>query len=259
MTDLIKIFNKVIKSKPVHYNPKALPSISPSSIGSSCLRKAYFDYARTPKETTMPIKADRILKLGTIIGDHIIDTFRQSNILKVIDYVMEDGSIQMAFKKPCLEFPIKSKMLECRKGFIDMVFIDDEKLQLAEFKSINSDGYAKLRKPIQKHMIQSVIYIHIFNNLLKTGAYNHIKSLKGFSQVTDIHLLYYCKNSSYLRCFTLSNTAHIFKEIIGKILAVKSVAQSKILPPTTEDYCNTCFYAKRCESNLLAPRDGGSI
>lgn len=260
MSNLAKAYNKLIKPRPSFYNPKSAPNMSPSALGSPCYRKVYYDFSKAPKENKIPIKLARLWRLGDVIGDHLIETFRKDKDIQVIDYNLPNGKPQMSFGKVRKEFPVDEPKLALRSGFLDMVFIEENKLKMAEFKSINENGYEKLNAgPAYKNVVQTVIYLFVFNIKLKKGDYKHIKALDGFTRLEEAHLLYYEKNSSKVKSFRLENLVDTFKQIVSKIIIIKSVLETKILPAPTQDYCKSCDYAKRCFKNALAPREGGYI
>ena len=246
MSTLPKIFNEAVRRKPKGKS-KRPPAFKPSMLGSPCMRKIYYSYNKTPEEKAFPIGTQRIVELGTAIGDHLYEVYKKAGI--AIDYVDENGNIPIVFGKPNPEFPINSPELEIPIGYIDMTGFIDGKLWLSEFKSINSRGYSNLDAPKPGHLIQGIIYLYIFNKLLKDGAYSHIEELAGIEKAEGMRFLYYNKDSSNMREYTITTADEIFKSIVTKIMTIKAHTENDTLPDKTSDYCNSCPWAKRCKNN----------
>ena len=250
MADLIKIFNKQVKSKSFKkaYKPDTF-KIKPSMIGSKCLRKAFYACTETPEDYPMPIGVQRICRLGDAVGDMLSEQFREAGVL--IDYHNEDGSIPKMFGSHNFEFPIEEPDLYIKKGYIDGVFNIDGKLWLGEFKSINSNGYKYLNGPKEMHYYQGIIYYYVFNKLLQEGRYAHIKELEGFEKAEGIVFLYYNKDTSTMKQFPVSQNDPFFQHVIERIMALKKFKEANELPPGTEDFCKSCNWRDKCAKNQL--------
>lgn len=254
---LVKVYNKAIKRPAFAYNPSAKPGFSPSSLGEKCVRKVYYAYNKSPSETDFPLKAQRIMKLGDLVGDHFSDIYRKAGIL--IDYYDASGKTPVIFKKPCKEFPIRAPKLGINWGFIDAVVIENGKLFLGEYKSINERGFIALTEPKPEHLVQGVTYFHVFNHMLRNGDFKHIKELVGFERAENITFVYYGKNVSELKEFVISDTSSVFKKTLERISYVMGIGEGDELPEMTENFCADCSYAKRCTAEQLAPRHGGLL
>lgn len=248
VSTLPKIFNEAIRQPAKTKKSKRPPAFKPSMLGSPCLRKVYYSYNKVPEEKAFPIGAQRIMELGNYVGDMLYAAFKKAGI--AIDYVDENGKIPIRFGKPCPEFPISSEELEIPNGLIDLTCIIEKQLWLGEFKSINSNGYSNLQGPKPAHLVQGIIYLYIFNKMLREGAYKHIKQLDDFDRATGIRFLYYNKDSSNLKEFTLTTADELFKQIVMKIETIKMHSKNDTLPEKTPDYCNSCPWAQRCSKNL---------
>lgn len=250
MADLIKIFNKHVKSQRFAkaYKPDTF-KIKPSMIGSKCLRKSFYACTETPEDYPVAIGIQRICKMGNAVGDMLTTEFREAGVL--VDYYNPDGTTPQMFGKPNPEFPITEPDLYIKKGYIDGVFIIDEKLWLGEFKSINSNGYKYLNGPKDSHYYQGIIYYYVFNKLLSEGAYDHIKELKGFKKAEGITFLYVNKDTSTMKQFAKADNDPFFQQVIQRIMTLKQFKEANQLPPGTEDFCKSCNWRDKCAQNKI--------
>lgn len=250
MVDLTKIFNKVVKGPKREHKEKP-PSIKPSSLGTPCYRKLYYSYNNVEPDFEFELKNLRIMKLGTAAGEMLIEEFRKAEDIKVVDYYNEDGSTPKYGGGESKEFPLSAPELSIKLAFIDMVFIQDGKLYLGEFKTCNDDKYKSLKDIDLNHKYQIFPYFYIFNKLLKEGKFSHIKELEGFTEAEGMVVLYLNKNTSYMKQFQMQKDDQFFLHIIQKINAVKAFTEAKQLPPKTPDWCGSCQYRTKCQENRL--------
>lgn len=226
-------------------------TIKPSLLGSPCIRKIYYNYMNTQEEIAFPLKNARVTTLGSLIGKHLAETFYKQGI--GIKFHKEDGSFYTDYDgSPDFEFRVDSEELQIALGKIDMVARFDDGIWLGEFKSINERGFKELNGPKPDHLIQGVIYLYLFNKFLKEGKFAHIKELEGVTKVRGIKFVYYHKDSSTLKEYSVSVADQVFIQVVTKIQEVMWFAQNDQLPPPTLDWCKSCPYQQRCAKNLKA-------
>lgn len=249
MTKLLtKIFeNNLLKDK---YPPSKSKSfrIKPSSLGSPCLRKIYYDSARVEPDFPFPLSAKKHMKLGDAIHDMLTDVFLDEGVL--VKFHKPDGTFYTDNGKPDYEFRLKSEELGFKLAKIDGVYIIDGKLFLGEYKSINTNGFGTLARPKDEHLIQAVCYFHVFNKMLKEGAFSHIKELNGFEKAEGIIFLYVHKNDNEFKEFLVTDTNSMFISIVEKIIKISDFYNKKELPPKTQDWCNSCPFRMKCSKNF---------
>jgi CRISPR/Cas system-associated exonuclease Cas4 (RecB family) len=217
-------------------------------LGTNCIRKLYYSYNKVEEDFLPDAKSARIMALGNSIGDMLAETFRKSGVL--VDYHEPGETADPTGKsKDQLEFPVRDKEIEINLGKIDAVTIIDGKLWLGEFKSINNNGFGKLIGPKPEHAVQGVIYLYLFNRLLKEGAFSHIEKLKDFTKAEGIIFLYINKDNSEVKEFELTEGDEIFKAVIMKMQGVKKCTQEGSLPEKTPEFCQTCPWRAKCEKN----------
>lgn len=234
-------------------NEKSYPKkpgfkIKPSSLGSPCMRKIYYDSANVEPDFPFAIEAKRRMKLGDSISSMLHEVFSKAGI--IVDYHNPDGSHQLMFDKVNLEFPLVVPELFISKAFIDAVLIIDGKLWLGEYKSINLRGFTELMNPKSDHMYQGVTYFYAFNKLLSEGAFSHIEKLKGFTKAEGIIFLYINKDDTEMKEFVVTEADEFFGSIVNKILQVKQAYDSKTLPGKTKDWCQSCNWRTKCSKNF---------
>lgn len=246
---LIDVYNRSCKREADANPKKGTPSIKPSMLGSPCIRKIFYSYNKVPEDIGFPLANARIANLGTAIGKMLADAFYKEGI--GIKFRKPDGTYYKDFDgSDDFEFRVSSPDLDVKLGKIDLVFKLDDGLWLGEFKSIKADGYAELVGPKPDHLIQGVLYLYLFNLALKSGEFAHIEELKGIEKANGVRFLYYNKDKSELKEFTVTVADQVFVQIVTKIELVKDYSKRQELPPKTPDYCRTCSWNKKCEKNL---------
>jgi hypothetical protein len=253
MKNLIQIFQETIDTPEYTKNPNYKPpfKIKPSMLGSKCVRKVYYSSAGVPEDYGFDLAGKKRMKLGDAVHEMLASTFRKAGIL--VDYYNPDGSKIVDWKdksKFDLEFPLTCDELYIKKGKVDAVLIMENKLWLGEYKSINSRGFTTLSEPKTDHIIQTVVYWYVFDMMLKEGKFNHIKELDGFTKVEGARWLYVNKDDTELKEFTMTQGDKIFTEIVHKITTLKNHYDQKILPPKTEDWCQSCSWRDKCKKNV---------
>lgn len=244
---LISLFYKTLK--PNLTKSKGTHTFKPSSLGAKCFRKIYYSYFRVLKDFDVSEPIKKMGKMGSGIGEILSDAFRESG--SIIDYKNPDGTYNVAFSKPNLEFPIEVPELFIKKGYIDGVIVLGGKLWLAEYKTCTAKSFAGLKKPKPDHMIQGCLYLFVFNKLLKEGKFKHIKELDGFEKAEGIRFLYVDRDNAVhfqLKEFPITEdmAQPVFTETVQKIMTIKTYVDKKELPPTTSDWCNNCEYRAKC-------------
>lgn len=234
----LEVLNKPEKQKEA---PKEkVFKIKPSFLGSKCERQIFYSATGVPADVAFPEIAKRRMKMGDAISDMLNDVYKESG--KLIQYYNPDGSIPIHWKtkKEDREFPISSEDLYIDKGKIDGVFILDGKLYLAEYKSINQNGFSSLRSPKSDHLIQGVTYLFAFNQGLQAGKYSHIKELQTFTKAEGIIFVYVNKDDTDMLDYVVTSAESTFQELVKKIMQIKYYADNNILPPCTPDFGRTC-------------------
>lgn len=243
---LIAIFDKAISRTPKPGG--GTPSIKPSMLGTACMRKLYYSYNKVSEDFAFPIETTRVTELGTAIGQYVASKFRKAGVL--IDYVDVDGKTPVKDGEENREFPIEVPELSISKGFIDLVLNLNGKIWLGEVKSINSFGFGKLKSPKSDHVVQGVLYLYVFNKLLREGRYAHIPQLAGVQKVEGIRYIYYNKDNSTMKEYMITEADDVFKNIVFKIENVKEFTKNGILPDKTPEFCNSCAWRLKCDKNL---------
>lgn len=238
------------KSKKGDYKPK--PAFKPSSMGSPCMRKIYYDYNRVEPDQEFPLRAKKILIVGDHIHEMLSDLLRKAGVL--VDYRNKtNGQIPISRHtgEPDPEFPLKDPEHEI-SAKIDAVTIVDGKLWLNEFKSSNKNKFEKLNGPEEAHKLQASIYYVLFNKLLKEGKYSHIEELKPFDKAEGVRLLYLNKDNSALKEFILSEEQiqESWNTVLSKIKVVKDAIAGDQLPETTWDWCDGCAWRFKCKQDF---------
>jgi len=255
---MIDIFFKVIdeNSKPVTYKQSA--RFKPSILGSPCLRKIFYSYNCVLEDFGMARKNKIICDMGNYIHEYLSEIFRKANIL--VDFVLPDGRTPIGkySHKPDHEFPLKDFELNLSLK-IDAVLKIEDKLWIAEYKSIKGEDWLKLIEPKPEHRIQAMVYVYIFNKALEDNLFSYIPALSGIKKVEGIKFLYFSKDeknwkqdgSGILKEFTVLADDDLFIKIVEKMEQVKQHTKTKTLPPKAEDFCFFCPYRTKCGKNIL--------
>lgn len=252
MKSLIDVFNETIIKPDWESKSKKAPQfkIKPSMIGSSCERKIYYASAGVEEDYGFDLKGKKRMLLGDSIETSLEKVFRKSGIL--IDYVNPDGTPhrKFGFADVTTQFPVECADIYIKNGYIDAVCILDGKLWIADYKSINLNGFGGLLSAKNDHLIQTVIYLYIFNLMLAEGKFSHIEKLQGFTKAEGVRILYVNKDDTEMKEFTLTDTDAFFAQIVNKIMATRKNYETKTLPPKTPEFCNTCNWRDKCKKNF---------
>lgn len=219
-------------------------------LGSPCERKIYYSSAGVPEDYPFPIDSKKRMLVGDAVHEMLHGLLKKSGVL--IEYYNPDGSIPVDWKDPSKqdrEFPLECKDLYIKRGKIDAVMIIDGELWLGEFKSINLKGFQSLQEAKRDHVIQAVLYWYVFNLLLSEGKFSHIKELQGFTKAKGVRWLYVNKDDTQLKEFVMTDGDEMFKQIVNKIMALRTNYDAKVLPPKTPDYCYSCQWRDKCKKN----------
>lgn len=248
---LISLFYDTLKPNLTKSN--GAHTFKPSSLGSKCLRKVYYDYFRVLKDFDVNESIKKMGKLGSGMHEVLSSAFRESGSL--IDYVTPEGNFDIVRGIPNLEFPITSPELHIKKGYIDAVVIIDGKLWLGEYKTCTAKSFTSLKKPKPDHLIQGAIYLFVFNKMLKEGHFKHIPELDKFDKVEGIRFLYVDRDNAVhfqMKEFVVNETIAqpVFLKVVEKIIKVKGYVDTKELPPRTPDWCQSCPYRAKCSKNF---------
>lgn len=254
MKSLIKEFYATLQPSPKQTKTEYDSyRIKPSSLGTKCMRKLYYDMYKVPVDFDVPADVKKMGAMGDGISHILSNKFRDQGFL--VDYYEPRKKYQKGFDgTPNLEFPIECPELGIKKGYIDAVFIFD-KLWLGEYKSATTRSFQKLQAPKPEHLIQGVEYLFVFNKLLSEGRYKHIKELKGFDRAEGIIFLYVDRdNAVHFNMkeypITIEAGMETFKHIVQKSTTAMKYADNKELPPKTPDWCNSCPWRAKCSKDF---------
>ena len=225
---LSEIYNKQVSIPRPPGKPKP-PAFKPSALGTPCMRKLYYSYNRVPEDYGLPLNVLRICDVGNWLHEMLTAAFKKSGTLLQDELRLVDEELEVS-------------------AYIDGVFEIDGKLWLAEYKTINSNGFNKLRGPKSEHKTQGVSYLYLFNRALKDGAYPEFEK---YGQAEGVIFLYVNKNNSEMKEFSLTEDDEEFMAIIEKMQIVKSATQTGTLPIKTNDWCQSCNWRDKCESNYV--------
>ena len=225
-----------------------VPRFKPSSLGTPCLRKLYYDYHRISKDFDETPKLFRYAHIGDSIGDRISEMLRRGGVL--VDYYNEDGSENIRFGEVNKEFPVKDSVLEI-SAMLDGVIIRDNKLWLGEWKSAGLKAFSGFLRPKPEHLVQGVTYLYIFNKALQSGVFKHIKELTNFQQAEGITFLYECRDDGLHKEFVITGASELFGKIVQKILAVREYTVKGICPPKAQDWCRSCPWRLKCAKDKI--------
>ena len=238
------------------YIPNQTPAFRPSSLGAKCLRKLYYDYNKVKPDSGINVKTAGIFELGKAIEDMIMGWF--TAIGETIPYVDRDGRIPKNKEgKPNSQFPINLPSWRIKRGYIDNVAVKDGKLWLYEIKSMASYKFSNLDAPLDDHLVQVTCYYLAAMLHLADGTWGHIPDLQGIVDVAGVKVIYYCKDTSDMRVFTVDKD--LLMDTVAaldlKIQQMVPYIDSYELPPKTEDKCNYCNFKNKCSNNWNV--DGG--
>ena len=249
---LIGEFYKTLEPSPGKPEDKAKPhySIKPSSLGTKCMRKLYYSSFRVPKDFDVNTNVKKMGAMGDAISHVISNKLRSQGVL--IDYVKPDGTYNLGYDgEPNLEFPIESEALLVKKGYIDGVVVLDGELWLTENKTATFSSFSRLQGPKPDHMIQGVLYLHVFNKMLADGHFDHIERLKGFERAVGIRFLYVDRDNAVdfpMKEFpiAINQSFDTMRTIAQKVSDFKGYGDTKTLPPKTSEWCNNCEWRTKC-------------
>lgn len=247
----ISLFYKTLK--PNLTKSKGSHTFKPSSLGSKCLRKIYYDYFRVQKDFDVNESIKKMGKLGSGMHEILSGALRDSKC--IIDYKNPDDTFNVTFGVPNLEFPLTMPELFIKKAFIDAVTILNGELWLGEYKTCTEKSFYSLKKPKPDHLIQGCLYLYIFNKMLNDGKFSHIKELDNFKQAKGIRFWYVDRDNAVqfqMKEFpiTLDMAQDTFSKTVTKIMTIKSYIDKKELPPTTQDWCSSCQFRAKCSKKI---------
>jgi len=248
MARLIELIHNEIGKPEKQSKKKRSPAFRPSYLGSPCLRKVYYSYLRVPEDFGASVDLKKYGIAGNAAHERISEYLRNQGVL--IDYYNEKGKPVKRFGKTDLEFPLKDKDLEV-SAKIDAVMNIENKLWLGEWKTISKFPFSKLTMPKPDHLIQGAMYVFLFNKALEDGVYSHIRELEGFTKVEGIRFVYECRDNFQYKEFAISQLDEVFASTIQKMFFIKDCIRKKTLPPTFNDFCKTCSWRLKCQSNSL--------
>ncbi len=254
LLERIEAFLEARVNKPLPYKQK--PGHKPSSLGSDCLRRIYYAYYRTERDSPINAFLARIFDTGNYYEDMVVSWLKEMG--EHIPYRNKgDGQIPKGFggKGENAQFPVVIPDWRIPKGYIDNIAIVDGELWLYEIKSKNSDKFDALVDVDPDHKVQVACYFKAFSEMLVSGEYSHIPELKGATEVAGVKVLYVNKNNSNLKIFTM-DPEDLVDQIIyvdEKLDRANVFIDAKELPPMTKGNCQYCDFRKKCKKNWNEP------
>lgn len=247
--DRIESFLEARVNKPLPYKQK--PGHKPSSLGTHCLRRIYYSYYRTERDSPINAFLARIFDTGNYYEDMVLSWLKEMG--EHIPYRNKDGEIPKGFggKGENAQFPIVMTDWRIPKGFIDNVAFIDGELWLYEIKSKNSDKFDALTSPDTDHMVQISCYFKAFNDHLAAGDYEHIEELKNVPSIAGVKVIYVNKNNSNLKVFSveLDDLVDQIIDLDVKLEEVNTYIDAVELPPMTKGDCKYCDFKAKCKKN----------
>ena len=227
---------------------KRSPSHAPSSLGSKCLRKIYYNYWKVTDRIPVTDKAARIFDTGNFLEEMIVSWCK--GIGEHIPYI--DPQTNEETEDP--QFPISFEEYRVRRGYIDNVGPSQGNLWLHEYKTSKAEKMKNLTSPMADHLIQGGIYLKAFNKALAEGQYKHIGALKDFKKAVGVKYFYINKNTSEVKEFPIreASFSNTYKKLEEKLEEVNKFIDSEELPPKTDDYCFFCPFRLKCQKECNA-------
>lgn len=236
---LLKEYNKPRKKFNVE-------SIKPSSLGSKCLRKLYYEYFKVEKDRLVDYKSAINFLLGSVLHEAV-----QSILSKSDNFIMW---INPKTTEPEFEFVLKFEELNIKYAKLDGILIIDNKIWILEIKTKKAEKFYNLTGPDESHLFQGGAYHVFFEEKLKRGEYDYIPEIKRLKhkRIEGVSYLYINKQSETLEMkeFVVPRNDLLFQQVIEKCLTVKTYGDKKLLPPKTLHFCPWCDYKDKCKKNF---------
>lgn len=250
------LLEAITPEEPKKSNSK--PSFKPSALGTPCLRKLFYSYNRVTPDYPFPLKASKVMRVGSGLHEAIQEIFRNSGTL--IDYLDSNGEprIDPRTKKPNYEFLLKDDDININMAFADMIVEIDDEIWLVELKSINTKGYGwnkRTKKPKPEHLLQAHICYFMFNKMLKNGKFKHIERLNRHKSLAGVKVMYVERDTFNDMVFSQRikpGDLTALKPIIQKMAKIKARTKEKKLPPKTDYFCSTCEYRDKCKKEQIS-------
>lgn len=229
---------------------KAKPGFRPSSLGTKCPRKRYYQYYRVPEDFP---KSDVILRIWET-GNYMEEMIAKW-LIQIGEHVpfINKGNKQPPIRhgKPDPQFPISDADWRINKGYIDNVDVSSKGIWLHEIKSSKEEKWTPLTEPMAEHIVQTACYVKAFEIHLQNGDYDHIPQLDKSMKVLGVKFFYINKNTSKIKEFIVPRDK--YGSIINKLDNLvkgdfKNIDEKK-LPKKVEDNCYWCDFRLKCKKN----------
>lgn len=242
---------------PLSYTPK--PNMRPSMLGSSCIRRIYYNFLRVKPDYGWTIPRIKNFERGEAYHDLVKRWMRQT--FHMVDYLdPKTGKVPLHWKTklPDPEFPVNDPELSIKNAKVDDVGILKgvkglkDGLWLFEYKSINQKGFERyiVGSPKGEHLEQGMVYAFVFEQNLRDGVYDHIEDLVPFKEqgINGIIYIYLNRENDEddWKEFHLGKEEEHFTRVVEKIVKTKDYRSQGILPPKTEDFCKWCEFRDKC-------------
>lgn len=218
------------------------PSLSPSMLGDECLRKIYYSYHKI-EQAPKDIKNILMLEGGNSLHDHIQKWLGDVGL--AVDYIEPDtGEVKV-------EYPIWFPEFKVRKGYIDRVLVDGNKIYLVEIKSAGDAKYKyHIKEPQKDHRVQGTTYIFAFEKNLYEGKYDHIPQLNKDMLVEGIFFMYVNRDNYQMKEYFVKRDEKEFLKVSKKVDKILKYIEKKELPPLKNGkLCKYCPYPDLCKND----------
>jgi len=190
--------------------------LSPTYI-IKCERQAFYKLKGVPQETSRDFKSRLIAMGGNSIHKKFEDLFRNMGIL------VDSEKLIFHSTYPFL-------------GFVDAIIKIDDETYIVEIKSINKEGFGKLNKPHEEHVLQVKMYMLIMN-------------------IKKAIIFYENKDSQDLKEFRVDLNPEFeswFNEKMNRILAYykENKIPARICATEVDGKYQWCPYAKYCFQDI---------
>lgn len=213
------------------------PGFKASCLGGSCLRCSLYSYLRVPTDRELDVKAQLMMKLG-----HAVHSAMKSILRETLDVIELNPGEDKEFKVQEPSWPLV--------GFLDSLVVHEGELWLLEIKSVNKYVMKALETPKHTHLIQTAIYLELFNRLLATGHFADHARLKDFSKLAGTAFYYVNRDFGDAKEFWVLPKPELFQQVETEIGRVKSYVERRRLPERSEECARYSDYNKKCHESF---------
>jgi len=205
----------------------------PSAVGA-CGRKQVYEYIRTPFIGEVPGESLEIFDLGHAIHDLVgKKLLKVGAMLRSKSYGYE-LQLEVPYDRKTDELFTDLSIGGTTDGILKIWSEGWEQRSILEIKSINKDGFEKLKGPKHPHLMQAHLYAYRFSCPI-------------------IYIWYYCKDNSKRRVYPVVFDHAIFDDAIKYFDKLMRHVEAGTLPERDEDFylCPRCEYRDTCKPSAL--------